>query len=401
MSDELNGTSILLRPFVAIILNSHRLSVCDLLIGYRRSGKAHVVYFLSYILRCSVSHVFMHYLIRNDLILYILLISIISYTYYGYRCIYTDTRYAMAVLSHAGVGVTSSTLFFLGLLLLCVLVLLFSLLRVLLAALILLLGLTSVLLALVLLTLVFLAFVLLLTTASPLLLVVLHALRTLVLLFTLLLVLLFGLLLLFLFLLLLLILFLLDILQPQEAFIVLDDRNVTLDLAFDSAFASLSHILDPVKSGKGRDSASVVLKVLSVRIKVGTRTSTVDTRAGKSTNDGETDYDREVESVSRVPTGCPASAASSLIGSPHRSETTPLGSKGNTVAQKGSGPGEEDRGGTEGETESTFFTTEFGKFHTPVNGTEEGEEDGTVRDLDMLHEMEVLKDVGELSPRAI
>lgn len=117
-----------------------------------------------------------------------------------------------------------------------------------------------------------------------------------------------------------------------------------------------------------------MLKVLSVRIKVGTRTSTVDTRAGKSTNDGETDYDREVESVSRVPTGCPASAASSLIGSPHRSETTPLDSKGNTVAQKGSGPGKEDRGGTEGETESTFFTTEFGKFHTPVNSTEEGEE---------------------------
>lgn len=144
-----------------------------------------------------------------------------------------------------------------------------------------------------------------------------------------------------------------------------------------------------------------MLKVLGVRVKVGTRTSTIDTRTGKSTDDGETDHNREVESVSRVPTGCPASAASSLIGSPHRSETTPLGSKGNTVGQKGSGPGEEDGSGTEGETESTFFTTEFGKFHTPVNGTKEGEEDGTVGDLNMLNEVQVLKNVGKLGPRAI
>lgn len=139
-----------------------------------------------------------------------------------------------------------------------------------------------------------------------------------------------------------------------------------------------------------------MLKVLSVGIKVGPRTSTVEACTGKSTDNGETDHERKVESVSRVPTGCPAGAASSLIGSPQCSETTPLGRKCNTVGQKGSGPGEEDGGSAECKTESTFFTTKFGKFHTPMNSTEEGEKDGSVGDLDMLHQMEVLKNVDEL-----
>lgn len=139
-----------------------------------------------------------------------------------------------------------------------------------------------------------------------------------------------------------------------------------------------------------------MLKVLSVGIKVGPRTSTVEACTGKSTDNGETDHERKVESVSRVPPGCPAGAASSLIGSPQRSETTPLGRKCNTVGQKGSGPGEEDGGSAECKTESTFFTTKFGKFHTPMNSTEEREKDGSVGDLDMLHQMEVLKNVDEL-----
>lgn len=139
-----------------------------------------------------------------------------------------------------------------------------------------------------------------------------------------------------------------------------------------------------------------MLKVLSVGIKVSPRTSTVETCTGKSTDNGETDHKREVESVSGVPTGRPAGAASSLIGSPQRSEATPLGSKCDAVAQKGSGPGEEDGSSAERKTESTFFTAKFGEFHTPMNSTKEGKKDGTVSDLDMLHQMEVLKDVDEL-----
>lgn len=85
MSDELGEVKYTLKTFVAIILRVIGFLFVTFRLEINETAKQ--VYFLLYILACSVGHVSMHYPISNDLIGYILLISITSYTYYCYRCI--------------------------------------------------------------------------------------------------------------------------------------------------------------------------------------------------------------------------------------------------------------------------------------------------------------------------
>ena len=63
------------------------------------------------------------------------------------------------------------------------------------------------------------------------------------------------------------------------------------------------------------------------------------------------------------------------------------------MAEKSCRPGEEDRQSSHSESGVSLFSAKFGELHTPVQRAEEGEDDGTVGDLDMLDHVKVFQGV--------
>ncbi len=61
------------------------------------------------------------------------------------------------------------------------------------------------------------------------------------------------------------------------------------------------------------------------------------------------------------------------------------------MTQESSRPSHEDGDGAQDQTTVTMNSTQFGEFHTPMQCSQEGENDGTISDLDVLKGVEVVE----------
>lgn len=78
-----------------------------------------------------------------------------------------------------------------------------------------------------------------------------------------------------------------------------------------------------------------------------------------------------------------------MVNHPGTGKRTPLGRERDPVAEERGRPRDEQRQGTQDQTPVALGTAVRDKLHTPVQGTEEGEDRGAIGDLDVLDRVQV------------
>lgn len=100
----------------------------------------------------------------------------------------------------------------------------------------------------------------------------------------------------------------------------------------------------------------------------------------------EGQHDEDRKQTAFKPT--PAVGARTLVDHPGAGEAEPLGDEGHAVRQESGRPSEQDGDDTDRESFVALLTAELGELHAPVDSSEEGEDDGSVGDLDVLDQVE-------------
>lgn len=88
-----------------------------------------------------------------------------------------------------------------------------------------------------------------------------------------------------------------------------------------------------------------------------------------------------------------------MVNEPHGGESRPLRRQCHSMWQEGRRPCEKHRQSTDGESFPPELSAEFGELHTPVDGTQERENDSTIGDLYGFNGVKQTQSVGEVGVR--